>query len=318
VRRATATAVIVALAVSAAPACATDRARVATATTTTTTAAAPAPASTCTATPQDSVASFSPASGPAAAEAAKAETIKKNVLVAGVSADSYLMGFRNPADARIVGFDIDILHDVAQALFDDPNRIEFKVLTNAQRLPALQNGQVDIVARAMTITCGRWEQINFSTEYLRAGQRLLVTVDDANRGVTALEQMDGRRVCATSGSTGLDNLRKNHPNVTAVAVKDGTDCMVAFQQGTVDAIISDDVLLAGFARQDPYARVVGDRLTEEPYGLGIAKKNVELTRFVNGALENIRRQTWADHYDSWLRPTLGAASQSTVVYGRQP
>jgi polar amino acid transport system substrate-binding protein len=313
------TALAVALALLAAvPACANDRARVATpaSTTPTTAPAAPAVTSTCTAPPEASVASFEP--GPTTADAAKAQTIKKNVLVAGVSADTYLMGFRDPATADLVGFDVDILHEIARALFGDPGRIEFKVINNAQRLPALEKGEVDIVARSMTITCARWERINFSSEYLRAGQRLLVRSDDAAAGLTTLDQQAGRRVCATTGSTGFDNLTENHPDVGVVALSDDTDCMVAFQQGTVDALISDDTILAGFARQDPYAKVVGPRMTVEPYGLGVAKGNVELTRFVNRVLEDVRARTWAASYDTWLGQALGPASPPRPDYGRQP
>ena len=90
-------------------------------------------------------------------------------LVAGVSADTYLLGSRNPLDGQIEGFDIDMVKAVAKAIFGDENAYQLVVITAAQRIPALQKGDVDMVARAMTINCDRWKQIAFSTEYYRAG-----------------------------------------------------------------------------------------------------------------------------------------------------
>ena len=87
------------------------------------------------------------------------------------SADTYRMGSRNPFNGEIEGFDIDQLHRVSQAIFGDPDRIEFKIVTYAQRIPNLVEGNVDIVAHSMTINCARWEQINFSSEYYTAGQK---------------------------------------------------------------------------------------------------------------------------------------------------
>ena len=95
-------------------------------------------------------------------------------LIAGVSADTYLLGSRNPLNGRIEGFDIDMVKAVAKAIFGDENKYQLRVITAAQRIPALQEGEVDIVARNMTINCDRWKQIAFSSEYYRSGQKILV------------------------------------------------------------------------------------------------------------------------------------------------
>ena len=95
-------------------------------------------------------------------------------LIAGVSADTYLLGSRNPFNGRIEGFDIDLVKAIAKAIFGNENAYELRVITAAQRIPALQEGSVDIVARNMTINCERWKQIAFSSEYYRSGQKILV------------------------------------------------------------------------------------------------------------------------------------------------
>ena len=67
-----------------------------------------------------------------------------------------------------------------------------------------------------------------------------------------------------------------------------------FQQGKVDAITGDDTILAGFAAQDPYAKVVGDAFSDEPYGIGVAADQVDMVRFVNGVLDQAKADgTWA-------------------------
>jgi polar amino acid transport system substrate-binding protein len=293
---------LVATAAAVLPGCSPDREPFATPTTTAP-PATPGPASTCTEPNEQAARSFPPSNNP---DAAKAQTIRKDRLVVGVSADTYLIGSRDE-NADLEGFDVDIAKEIARLMFGDPKAIEFKVLTVPQRIPALVNGEVDLVANSLTVTCARWDQINFSTEYLRSGQKLLVRADAAAAGIDTLEKLAGRRVCASRGGTGAANLKQNFPQIEAVEVEDRGDCLVKFQRGEADAILNGDNLLAGFVPQDQYAaRVVGDWLTTEPTAIGVKKENVELTRYVNHALEDIRRTAWTGIYNKWLLPVLGA------------
>ncbi|GAA3810060.1 glutamate ABC transporter substrate-binding protein [Cellulomonas soli] len=286
------------------------------------TAAATTAAPTAAATPAvcaDPLASYAP-QGPLPAPDAlpagstMAEIRARGRLVVGVSADSLLLGARNPISGQIEGFDIDMARLVAQAILGDPDAIELKVITAAQRIPSLQDGTVDLVARNMTITCDRWTQIAFSAEYYESGQKVLVPLAST---ATSLDDLAGQRVCAPAGTSSLANLA-DHPDVVAVAATTHTDCLVQFQQGQVDAITGDDTVLAGLAAQDPYAKVVGEAFTQEPYGLGMNSDDVDLVRFVNAVLEQAKADgTWTASYDRWLADALGAAPAPPVaVYGR--
>ena len=133
-------------------------------------------------------------------------------LIVGVSADTLLLAARNPVSGRIEGFDIDMARLVAKAIFGDPDKIELRVITTAQRIPVLQDGSVDLVVRAMTINCARWQQIAFSAEYYRAGQKVLVPLGSK---ATSLDDLSGQRVCAPTGSTSLDKL-STFPKVVTV------------------------------------------------------------------------------------------------------
>lgn len=241
-------------------------------------------------------------------------------LIAGVSADTLLLGSRDPVSGKIVGFDIDLLHAVSQAIFNNPNKIELRVITAAQRLPVLKAGSVDIVARNMTITCDRWKEIAFSSEYYRSGQKVMVHLGDTSKDggpITGMADLVGKKVCAPNGSTSMIKLR-TFAGVIPVGADTHTGCLVLFQEGKVDAITGDDTVLAGLAVQDPYALVVkAPAFTAEPYGLGFNSANVDFVAFVNGVLAQLRADgEWTKSYNTWL-PALGKAPTPPVaVYGR--
>jgi polar amino acid transport system substrate-binding protein len=264
-----------------------------------------------------------PAPGQMPAGSTMSRIQSRGRLIAGVSADTLPLGARNPISGRIEGFDIDMLHAVAKAIFNDPNRIEFKVITAAQREGALKAGTVDIVARAMTINCDRWTRIAFSSEYYRAGQKVLIRRGDTTTHgapITGLQDLVDKKVCASNGSTSLAKLR-TFAGVIPVGADTNTGCLVLFQEGKVDAITGDDTILAGLAAQDPYALVVkGPAFSAEPYGLGITKANVDFVEFVNGVLAQMRADgQWTRSYDRWLAEALGKAPNPPVaVYGRTP
>ncbi|HWD72687.1 MAG TPA: glutamate ABC transporter substrate-binding protein [Actinomycetota bacterium] len=227
-------------------------------------------------------------------------------LVAGVSADTKLFGFLNPFDGQIEGFDIDVLHQIAQAIFGDPNKIEYRAMTGIERINKIRDGSVDLVGRTFTITCDRRQQIDFSSVYFDAGDKVLVRKDSTARGI---QDLGGKKVCTTAGSTAIPHLDAVPSKPVPYILADFTDCLVAFQNGEVDAIATDDAILAGLAAQDPYAKIIGDRFSDEPYGIGIALDHPEFTRFVNGVLDQMRANgTWAKLYAQWLVPSLSSTA----------
>jgi len=239
---------------------------------------------------------------------------ERGALFVGVSADTLLLGSRNPLSGEIEGFDIDMLRAVSDAIFGSPDRLQLRVITSGQRLDVLQAHEVDLVARAFSITCDRWQEIAFSAEYYHAGQKVLVPLDSDARGIADLA---GQRVCAPEGTTTIDRLA-DYPQIEAVGAQTHTQCLVLFQQGKVDAITGDDTILAGFAAQDPYAKVVGDAISDEPYGIGVAADRVDLVRFVNAVLDEVKADgRWAQSYDRWFAALGTAPEPPESVYGRR-
>jgi polar amino acid transport system substrate-binding protein len=226
----------------------------------------------------------------------------RGYLIAGVDQSTYHFGYLNPLDGQIEGFDIDMVHAIAAALFGNPTKIRFVSVSDAQRIPAVQSGEVDIVAHTMTITCDRWKKVDFSTVYLDPAQRILVA---RNGRATKLSDLVGSKICATTGSTSLALIRSYISNFSdlpnAVAVPYWTDCLVLLQEGKVAAISTDDTILAGLESQDPETKIVGPPLAGEPYGLAISQQHPDFVRFVNAVLANMRADgQWAALYKHWV------------------
>lgn len=233
------------------------------------------------------------------------EIRSRGVLRAGVGVDTLLFGFLNPQTGNIEGFDVEMARLVADAIFGDPNNVELVPVTSAERIDALTSGEVDLVVKTMTINCERWASINFSTVYYESGQRLLV---GAQSGVEEIESLQDQPICAVSGTTSLANLET--AGITTIEAPGWTDCLVAFQQGRAFGVSTDDTILAGLVAQDPFAAVVGDPFSEEPYGIGLPKDHPEFTRFVNAVLEQARTDgTWQELYDAWLSSILGGGTR---------
>jgi polar amino acid transport system substrate-binding protein len=240
----------------------------------------------------------------AQADAAVANIRNRGRLIVGLDIGSNLLSFRDPITGEITGFDVDIAGEVARDIFGTPSQVVYRILSSNDRIEALQNDKVDIVVKSMSITCERRKLINFSTEYLRANQRILAPRDSR---IERASNLSGKRVCAVTGTTSLQRIELISPPPVAVEVVTWADCLVALQQRQADAVSADDTILAGLVAQDPYLHIVGPSMSEEPYGIGINLENTGLVRFVNGTLERIRRDgTWNTLYRKWLT-VLGPA-----------
>lgn len=258
----------------------------------------------------DRTASLRPFTNKAAADDAVANIRARGRLIVGLDIGSNLFSFRDPITGEITGFDVDIAGEIARDIFGSPSQVEYRIMSSADRIAALQNNQVDVVVKTMTITCERKKQVNFSTVYLNANQRILAARDST---ISQPSDLSGKRVCVAKGTTSLQRIQQITPPPIIVGVVTWADCLVALQQRQVDAVSTDDSILAGLVVQDPYLHIVGPSLNEEPYGIGINLQNTGLVRFVNGTLDRVRRDgTWNTLYRKWLT-VLGPAPAPPVA-----
>ena len=206
-------------------------------------------------------------------------------LVVGVDENTLFFGARNPTSGELEGFEVDLLREIARAITGDPDAITFKTVVTSQKVPFVQQGLVDVTASLVSMTCERWRDVSFSTEYYEAYHQLLVPTGSSIQGI---DDLADQRVCVTSGSTSVDLLARIAPDAIPHTVEARTDCLVALQDGSADAVLSHDTVLYGLHEQDPDTVILPERIAVQPYGMPIATGHPEFVRFVNALLERLR------------------------------
>jgi glutamate transport system substrate-binding protein len=196
------------------------------------------------------------------------------------------------------GFDIEIGKTVAGKLGIEPDDIDWVETVSANR-------EAFIVIATYTINDERKEQVDFAGPYYVAGQDLLVAEDDDS--INGPDDLAGKRVCAATGSTPIQNIRENYPEAEPVEFDTYTECVDQLEADQIDAVSTDDIILAGYAADPKYEgkfRVVGETFSEEPYGIGLKKGDDQWRDFLNDTLEESYEDgSWEEAFDA----TLGAS-----------
>jgi glutamate transport system substrate-binding protein len=211
----------------------------------------------------------------------KAESQKK--LVIGVKADQPGLGLQT--GTAYEGFDIEIGKIIAKGLGVPDNGIEWKTTVSANREPFIEQGQVDLVVATYTINDERKQKISFAGPYYIAGQDLLVPTDST---ITGPEALAGKKVCSVAGSTPAKRIKEEYPQASLQEFDAYSKCVTALAGKQVDAVTTDDIILAGYAAQEQYAgkfKVVGKTFSEEPYGIGLAKDDKSGCEKINEILK---------------------------------
>lgn len=220
---------------------------------------------------------------------------ERGELIAGVKYDVPPFGFEDPQSGDIKGFDVDVAQEIADRLGVELNPIE---AISDNRILFLKDGTVDIVASTMTITTDRDVEIDFSEPYYIANGRILVA--EGTDDVETLEDLKGKAACTALGST-YEGLLKEVKGVDVQLPETYSECFELIQNGAVDAVVTDDVILTGMIIQDETLRLVGEDLTVEPYGIGIPEGDAEMKEFVDGVLQDLYDSgRYAEIYDEWV------------------
>lgn len=206
-------------------------------------------------------------------------------IVIGIKEDQPGFGMRDAATGERSGFDIDLSRWVAAELGFSEDQIEFVLVPSQSREQSLTNGDTDLIIGMYTINDGRKEQVDFAGPYMSDGQSILVRAD--NTDINGEADMAGHTVCSITGSTPIQYIKENHPDVETVEFDNMAQCVEALTSGQVDAVSTDQALLVGYTTLAPgELRVVGERFTEEGFGIGMAKGNDPLRHHINALLED--------------------------------
>ncbi|MHA4948398.1 glutamate ABC transporter substrate-binding protein [Micromonospora sp. SD19] len=240
----------------------------------------------------------------------KAESQKK--LVIGVKADQPGLGLQT--GSQYEGFDIEIGKIVAKGLGVDAANIEWKTTVTSNREPFIQQGTVDLVVATYTINDDRKQKVSFAGPYYVAGQDLLVKADST---LTGPEGLDGKKVCSVSASTPAKRIQSDYPKAKLQQFDAYSKCLPLLENGQVDAVTTDDIILAGYAAQSQYAgkfKVVGKTFSSEPYGIGLKKDDKDGCEKVNEILKAAAADgTYKAAWDATLGKSGKAAPELDIT-----
>ncbi|GAA3435454.1 glutamate ABC transporter substrate-binding protein [Kutzneria kofuensis] len=182
------------------------------------------------------------------------------------------------------GFDIDVAQFVAKELGVEPSGITWRSTVSADRETVLENGSADMVVETYSITDKRKQVISFAGPYFVAGQDLLVRLSDTS--IKGPESLNGKRLCSVAGTTSAQEVKDKFAQQTKlVEYAHFSECITALLANIVDAVTTDDLILAGYAAQNPeLLRVVGKTFTQERYGIGVKKGDTASVAKIDDAL----------------------------------
>ena len=234
----------------------------------------------------------------------------------GIKYDQPGLGLKAGSDYK--GLDVDVAKYVAKEMGYGEDKIDFVESPSKQREKMLEAGTVKMIFATYSITDKRKQQVSFGGPYFVAGQSVLTKADT---DIKSVKDLAGKKVCSVTGSTSVDNLKKQQPNLVPQQYDKYSECADALASGAIDAMTTDNTILAGYANQDAYKgkfKLVGDAFTEEKYGVGLKKGDKDTCEKVNKAITKmvdsgewkkaVESNLGADfRYDTKLNPPKPAA-----------
>ncbi|MDQ0937798.1 glutamate ABC transporter substrate-binding protein [Streptomyces turgidiscabies] len=205
----------------------------------------------------------------------------------GIKFDQPGIGLQKP-DGSFAGFDVDVATYVAKQLGYAPDKIQWIQTKSADRETALARGDVKFIVASYSINDKRKAKVDFAGPYLLAHQDLLVKTDSK---IAKGTDLNGKNLCSVVGSTSAQNIHDTIAPKANLRENSGySECIAALQSGAVDAVTTDDSILAGFAAQDKYKgqfKLLGLKLSNENYGIGVKKGDTATVNKINSALEKM-------------------------------
>src|SRR6478752_6955231 len=215
----------------------------------------------------------------------------------GIKFDQPGLGYQD--GSTYTGFDVDVATYVADKLGYSEDQIEWVEAPSAQRETLLQTGQVDMIFATYSITDERKETVAFAGPYFVAGQDLLVAQD--NTDITGPQSLEGKNLCSVTGSTSAQRIKDEYATgVQLVERPSYVECVTALTAGQVDAVTTDDIILAGLAAQPANkgkVKVVGAPFSEENYGVGLPKGSDKCEDINKAITEMVADGTWQELLD---------------------
>ncbi|CAL9309095.1 MULTISPECIES: glutamate ABC transporter substrate-binding protein [unclassified Streptomyces] len=227
-------------------------------------------------------------------------------ITIGIKFDQPGLGLKT-ADGKYTGFDVDVATYVAKELGYSADKIEWKQAPSAERENLIRNGDVKFVVASYTINDKRKAVVDFAGPYFLAHQDLLVRADD--NSIKKAEDLNSKKLCSVTGSTSAQNVKtKLAPKADLQQLGGYSECLTGLENKAVDALTTDDSILAGYAAQKEHQgkfKLAGLKLSDEPYGIGLKKGDKELRDKINAALEKMKSD---GSWDAFVKKNFGPAN----------
>lgn len=244
--------------------------------------------------------------GVTTASAGTLDVIKdRGVLVAGVKAQYPPFGFVN-SSGKHLGFDIDLAHQFAKALFGDPDKVKFVSVTSGNRIPYLQSKKIDIIMASMTVTDARKKVVDYAQPYFYSGSLILVPKDSDINGV---DDLAGKTVAVIQGSIQVQDVGDLAPEANLVQFGKVSQAVLAVKTGRADAYVHDDIVILAVASEHPELKVVGKAFRPRPLAIAVRKGDTKFLNWVNGQLTRMKKD---GTFDKIWRKWFGEYEENLV------
>ncbi|WP_049563771.1 glutamate ABC transporter substrate-binding protein [Streptomyces sp. SBT349] len=237
-------------------------------------------------------------------------------IVIGIKFDQPGLGLLTE-DGDYEGFDVDVARYIAGELGYEEDQIEFEEAPSPDREQLLERGDVDMIAASYSITEEREAQVDFAGPYFIAHQDLLIR---AGEEVPSTEAINDLTLCSVAGSTSAANVQEDFaPDAALEDFNTYSECLTGLENGGIDALTTDDSILAGYAAQEEHQgkfALAGLELSDEYYGVGLPKDSEDLED-VNAAIEQmVEDGTWAELVEEHFGPAGYEADPAPEIGAR--
>ncbi|MFJ6939584.1 glutamate ABC transporter substrate-binding protein [Streptomyces sp. NPDC101132] len=219
---------------------------------------------------------------------------EESTISIGIKFDQPGLGLRE--DGAFSGFDVDVAKYVAKELGYDEDQIEFKQVYSSDRELLLQYKEVKFVVASYSISEKRKAKVDFAGPYFLAHQDLMIRSDETE--IKKAQDLNSKRLCSVTGSTSAQNVKDKLAKKADLLELGGySECVVALQDDVLDAMTTDNAILAGYAAQKSNQgkfKLAGLNLSDEYYGIGVRKGETELQTQINAALRKmVKDGSWS-------------------------
>jgi polar amino acid transport system substrate-binding protein len=229
--------------------------------------------------------------------------MKTKTLRAGIMTDSIPGAFYNDQN-QWVGFDVDIAEEIARRLGCKLDRVP---VNNKTRIAFVQQGRIDVSVANMTHKRERDKSIDFSITYFFDGQKVLVKKGKYK----SWKDLKGKKIASMQGTTSelnakakLKSLGDANADKDVISFQKESECFQALQMGRVAGWSTDSTILLGYAAKEPGKyELIGEFISDEPYGMGLPENDSKLRDAINFAIQDIWKDgTYMKIYNKWYGP----------------